>query len=291
LKKYFLSFASSDLNKSLIRIKKEAEELKFYNHILTLSEEDLDISFKMKFENYLKFGTRGYGYMCWKPQIILQGLNKMEEGDVLQYTDVGCQLNKKGIKRLSEYFELTKNSEKGILAFQNKIPEYPLNYDGRKMLICLDYEWTKGDLIDYFKVRDNENILKTPTIGSGIIFIRKCEKSLEIINRWLDVIKYDFKLIDDSKSRCPNVKGFIEHRHDQAIFSILCKLNNIKTISAFEYWYSSKNNANIPDWSMLSNFPIWAKRDKSYKFKSNFMINIWRIKKFIKKIINIHLLK
>lgn len=285
MKKYFLTFASSDLKKSLNRIKKEAENLNIYNNILTLNEEDLDLCFKNRFKNYLKFGIRGYGYMCWKPQVILQVLNKMDDGDILQYSDVGCHLNKKGLDRLFQYFELTKKTEKGILAFQNKIPEYPLIYDGRKLLNYLDYQWTKGDLLDYFKIRNNDIILKTPTIGSGIIFIRKCEKSLQLINEWLDVIKYDFKLIDDSKSISPNIKGFIEHRHDQAIFSILCKLNNIETLSAYEYYYPSKNNIDIPDWPILSNFPIWAKRDKVYKIKSSIIINIWRIKKYLKKLI------
>jgi hypothetical protein len=192
LKKYFLTFATSDLNKSLKRIKKEAINLDFYDHIITYTEEDLDKKFKSYFKNYLKLGSRGFGYWSWKPQIILQVLDKMDDGDILQYSDAGCQLNNRGIARLYEYFELTKKTEIGILAFQNKLPEYPLKYDGREMLNYLEYEWVKGDLIDFFNVRENEEILNTPTIGAGVIFIRKCEQSVEIIKKWLDVIKINF---------------------------------------------------------------------------------------------------
>jgi len=283
LKKYFLTFASSDLQKSLNRITKEANDLNFYDYILSYSEIDLESNFKNFFYNYLKYGVRGFGYWCWKPQVILQILNKMDDGDILQYSDVGCHLNKNGLDRLFQYFELTKITEKGILAFQNKLPEYPLKYDGREMLNYLEYEWVKGDLIDYFNIRNNANILYTPTIGATVIFIRKCEKSVQIINEWLNIIKYDFHFIDDTKSKSPNIDGFIEHRHDQSIFSILCKLNNVETLSAYEYYYPSKENLNIPDWSMLSNFPIWAKRDKKYTLKSSIRILIWRMKKYLNK--------
>ena len=283
MKKYFLTFASADLEKSLNRITEEANDLNFYDSILSYSEIDLDPNFKNFFYKYFKYGVRGFGYWCWKPQIILQVLDKMDDGDILQYSDVGCHLNKKGLDRLSQYFELTKKTEKGILAFQNKLPEYPLKYDGREMLNYLEYEWVKGDLIDFFNVRENEKILNTPTIGAGVFFIRKSEQSVEIIKKWLDIIKINFNYINDAESNSPNFVGFIEHRHDQAIFSILCKLNNIETLSAYEYYYPSKENLNIPDWSMLSNFPIWAKRDKKYNLKSSILFLIWRFKKFFNK--------
>jgi hypothetical protein len=283
LKTYFLTFASSDLEKSLNRISNEARNLNFYDSILSYTESDLDSNFKAIFNTYLKYGVRGFGYWSWKPQVILQVLNEMEDGDILQYSDVGCYLNKKGLDRLCQYFELTKKTEKGILAFQNKLPEYPLKYDGREMLNYLEYEWVKGDLIDYFNVRNNAKIINTPTIGATVLFIRKCEQSVKLINEWLNVIKYDFHFIDDTKSKSPNMDGFIEHRHDQSIFSILCKLNNVETLSAYEYYYPSKTNKNTPDWSMLSNFPIWAKRDKKYTLKSSIIIFIWRLKKYLNK--------
>jgi len=283
LKTYFLTFASSDLENSLYRITKEAKNLNFYDYIFSYTENDLDANFKIIFNEYLKFGTRGFGYWSWKPQIILQVLDKMNEGDILQYSDVGCHLNTKGLDRLSQYFEITKKTVNGILAFQNKLPEYPLKYDGREMLNYLEYEWVKADLIEYFNVRNNLNIINTPTIGATVIFIRKCDASIEIIKKWLNTIKFDFHLIDDTKSKSPNSEGFIEHRHDQAIFSILCKLNNVDTLSAYEYYYPSKENLNIPDWSMVTNFPIWAKRDKKFTLKSSFLILIWRLKKYLSK--------
>jgi hypothetical protein len=283
MKKYFLTFASTDLYKTLNRIRNQAERLNFYDKILIYSELNLDNIFKDQFSQYLKHGTRGYGYWSWKPQIILQALNLMEDGDILQYTDAGCHLNINGIIRLNEYFEITNNSEFGILAFQTKTPDDPLIYDGRKLLDCVDFKWIKGDLVDHFNIRSNESILETQTITATVIFIKKTPDTVNFIKKWLDVIKHDFRLIDDSKSISNNLPGFIEHRHDQAIFSILCKINNVKTISAFEYWYPSKKNVYKPDWKILSKYPILAKRDKVYKLNSFIIILIWRINKKIKK--------
>ena len=64
MKKYFLTFATSDLNKSLKRIKKEAINLDFYDHIITYNEKDLDKNFKSYFKNYLKLLTNLF-YLCY----------------------------------------------------------------------------------------------------------------------------------------------------------------------------------------------------------------------------------
>lgn len=235
-----------------------------YDRINILTEIDLDDDFKKQFKPYLTIGSRGYGYWCWKPQIILQTLADMDDGDILQYTDAGCHLNVNGRDRLDEYFKITASSASGILAFQTKIPEPPLVYDGRNLLDLRDYKWTKGDLIDYFDVRHRNDIINTPTIGAGIIFIKKCPESLTIIKKWLTTIEDNFAYIDDTPSVGPNIDGFIEHRHDQSIFSLLCKINNIKTLSAYEYWYPSKKKHYKPDWDQLRQFPIHAKRDMDY---------------------------
>ncbi|WP_199104594.1 hypothetical protein, partial [Aquitalea sp. ASV11] len=94
--KIFLSFADKRMKKSLTRIKSQAEEMGIYDEIIITTEDDLDANFKENFKEKLKYNIRGFGYWCWKPQIILQTLNKMKDGDILQYTDAGCHLNPSG---------------------------------------------------------------------------------------------------------------------------------------------------------------------------------------------------
>jgi len=275
-KKYFISFADKTYQNSLSRIYCQALKMNVYDDIICANEDFLSKKFLESYSKYLKPGIRGFGYWSWKPQIILQALDLMNDGDMLQYTDAGCHLNVGGKKRLLQYFDILNSSESGILAFQAIKPELPLKYDGRELPKLLEFQWAKGDLIDHFGIRNCGEILNSEVIGAGIIFIKKSNKSKKIIQEWSDVIMKNFSLLDDSRSKSENIPGFIEHRHDQSIFSILCKLNKVKTLSAFEYSYPNKNNINSYDWDALKNFPIHAKRDKKRNLFNKIKSYIYR---------------
>jgi hypothetical protein len=265
--KYLISFADSRYLKTLERVKSQAADMAVYDNIITYTEEDLDPDFKLKIGAWLRAKrTRGYGFWSWKPQIILQTLEKMEDGDLLQYIDAGCHLNIKGRKRLLEYFLMVEQSEKGILIFENKKPELPLIYDGRPLFEWNESMWCKGDLIEYLGVRGRDDILKSPVRGAGIIFMRKDEYVEKFIEHWRSIIYADFDLINDAPSLSPNEPDFVDHRHDQSIFSILSKLEGITdTVSAYEYFYPKNYKSDeikyLGDWDALKQFPIHVRRD------------------------------
>ena len=73
-----------------------------------------------------------------------------------------------------------------------------------------------------------------------------------------------FDLISDTPSISPNLPGFIENRYDQSIWTLLCLKNNVRLLSAYEFWYPKKNSKKLkPDWNALRDFPIHVKRDKN----------------------------
>lgn len=262
-KKIFLSFGDSRLVKSATRIRKEASDMN-YNTIIICNEHHLDKNFKEKFFEKLILGSRGYGYWSWKPQIIYQTLLSAEWGDLVQYSDIGCFINSAGQKKLDKYFEILNDLSSGVLAFQYKNYDFPDFYDGRQLPFWPESMWSKGDLFDYFGVRNNNNISNTPQISGGVSFWKKNKESLSFLESWIDVFYNNFSLIDDTPSISDNFLDFVEHRHDQSIFSILCKLNNIKTLSAFEYSYPKISNKNITtsfknDWDQLTHMPIQAR--------------------------------
>lgn len=265
--KYLISFADTRYSRTLERFKTQASAMNVYDKIITYTEHDLDRRFKSKVGNWLKGkGTRGYGFWSWKPQIILQTLAVMQEGDLLQYTDAGCHLNINGRDRLLEYFSMAEKSSKGVLIFENKPPVFPLEYDGRCLFDWNESMWCKGDLIDYLGVRNRPDILRTPVRGAGILFFQKNKFVVELVERWRSVIYSDFNLINDSPSVSPNESDFRDHRHDQSIFSILSKLENINdTISAYEYFYPANYTPGAhkfaADWDALDRFPIHVRRD------------------------------
>ena len=72
MKHVFLSFASSDIMGALERVHSEVEALDLFDEIYCFDETDLDEDFITATKDRLVHGTRGFGYWCWKPQIILQ---------------------------------------------------------------------------------------------------------------------------------------------------------------------------------------------------------------------------
>jgi hypothetical protein len=227
------------MSSSLKRIKNQALSLNFFDEIIVVNESYLDKKFFTKHKELLKKETRGFGFCIWKPQFILQVLNTMNDNDLLLYADAGCHLNIHGLRRLEEYFSIIKESEHGIL-----LTELESNR--------LERIWTKGDVFEHFNCKNMSNIINTPQIQAGVIVLKKCKKSIRLIEEWSKATQ-KINLIDDSPSLSPNFHNFTEHRHDQSILSVLCKLIGCELISVEEV-YSTK-------WESLIEYPIWAKRD------------------------------
>lgn len=256
MKKYFLSFADTRYAGDLRRISGQAAGINVFDKIYAWTEADLPGDFKAEFSKYLRRGVRGYGYWAWKPEAVRLALSKMDDGDILLYCDVGCHINAKGKKRLLEYFECAADKQSsGIVCFQR--PPAP---------DALEYVWTKSDLFEYFGVLADRDITDTPQIIASTFIIRKSPSTVKIIDEWLGAFKSDFSLADDSPSKLPNRGGFIEHRHDQSIFSILMKMRGAKAFSHSENYPSGKFLPDgSPDWSAMEMFPLLVKRDKNKK--------------------------
>lgn len=245
MEKYLCSFGNKALSKGFLRLENQAKELNIFDKTYFYTESDLNKKFQKKFKKHLIPYSRGFGFWCWKPQIILQTLDMMNTDDILLYMDLGSHLNIGGKKRLLEYFEATAESEIGILAFRS-----PLH---------LERELTKMDIFEHYGVATDKFYTDTTQIENGHIFIKKNEASISFIEEWLQAYYDDFSLATDEPSRTKNFIDFRENRHDQSLFSILGKKNNIITLSTDET-YST-------DWSTMSDFPLLAKRDKVYKSK------------------------
>jgi hypothetical protein len=270
---YLLSFADSRMQRSLDRLARQAKSMNIFNDTYMFIENDLPVDFREYFKDKLIFGSRGYGYWSWKPEVMLIALDRIQEGDCLLYIDAGCHLNSLGKQRLLEYFKILEQEETGVVAFQAIQPSEDnssLVYDGRKLFDQSNYRWIKGDLFDYFGVKDSPSVVNDQAIGAGVIFIRKCDRAIRIIREWQQIIWHHFNLVDDTPSVSANLNGFIEHRHDQAIWTLLCLKHRVKTLSAYEYWYPMKNAKKLkPDWLALEEFPIHAKRDKDFGMLRN----------------------
>lgn len=255
MKKIICSFASTQFAETLSRLSHQIAQMSFFDDTHLLDETRLDPTFRRRFDAALTIGSRGYGYWVWKPYIISQILDGLSAGDTLLYVDAGCHINREGKSRLITYYGLLEKSPCGVLAFRLPADLYSYGLLGRHVRVAnyfLERRWTKGDLLDYFRVRDSLLITETPQIQSGVILIRKCEESSALVSKWLSVYYDHFHLVDDGPSSSPNLPGFIENRHDQSVFSLLCKMAHATLLSTDEVHDAP---------AIIHNHPILAIRD------------------------------
>ena len=263
---WFVTFGDSRLTQAHRRIRKQAEKMGvFGDRIRVFDENGLDEDFVEKMKSRLIPGSRGFGYWCWKPQVILQVMREMPEGDVLLYADIGCHLNPKGLSRLEEYRQLA--IEHGIVAFQARALGEQARQDLSQHFLP-ERQWTKMDLLHYFGVTDRKDILDSGQVSGGIIVVQNVARSLQIIESWVQCYYKHFEFVDDTPSKLRNFADFVENAHDQSVFSLLCKTNNVFMLSSGEYAHIRCYMPNGGDkrlwpeyWRELKRYPIHAKRD------------------------------
>jgi hypothetical protein len=221
MKVWFSSFADSKYSKTKTRIYDEAVNSKFFDHIKLFGEEDLSSDML----NYCNTNSRGFGYWSWKPTIVGKCLDNMEAGDILVYCDIGCIINPKGIRRFNEYKELLR--EVDMLAFQTP---------------HLECQYCKMDLVVQLNA---ERFLNTGQVAATSFIIKKTPNTVDIINTWIKLAS-DYHLIDDSPSIIQNHPDFIDHRHDQSIFSLICKTKNVLLLQN-EIWMALDQNGYLFD--------------------------------------------
>ena len=191
------------------RVCQQSVGLGFFTHIMGFTDIDLkrDPDFWTKHGDFIEHNKRGYGYWLWKPYLINLVLEHLNENDVLVYIDAGSTINPNGLPRLNEYVDLLNNSDYGVLSFQ-------LSWWPEK---C----WTKRILLEYFGFdADNETLNSGQCLG-GLQVIKKNKHSVELVSKWFELASI-YQFIDDTKISNENSE-FMEHRHDQSIYSLLVK--------------------------------------------------------------------
>ena len=278
-KVYLCSFASPDLKLSVNRFIKQSHELKFYDEVKIFDWKDLSLEKQKQMKSIFNKGQkRLFGYGSWKAEIILSYLNQIPKNSILQYSDIGCIFNPNGRERLKEYIQIT--DKKNILAFKYSDPNFNIK-NKYKFQIYYENKYTKADAWEYFNIDDNSDILKREQVWSGTMFFKNNIYAKEILNNWKKALNVT-SLIDDSSSQKKNHSNFIEHRHDQSIFSLICKKENIFCLSASECEWAEFENKRI--WSHLKNYPVLAKRDKKFNFIKRFINRQKKnIARFLKK--------
>ena len=113
---HFITYANDKFKAAKKRIIREANSFGEFASVKGFGPEDLPVEFSSKFKDILS-QSRGGGFWAWRPHILKETMDKMNDGEFLVYLDAGCKLNPHGKKRFYEYIDLLDKSEYGFLSF------------------------------------------------------------------------------------------------------------------------------------------------------------------------------
>ena len=265
---YLVSFGDASCKGAKKRLLRQSRKSGYFEKVWVWGEGDLDADFVARNENRLLAGSRGFGYWLWKPQVVLQALQMIPDGALLLYLDVGCHIVPHCEQGIEKYLRGVGESESDVLC---------------SVMAHLEKDWAKGDLFDFFGARTNRGVTHTGQRQGGVVLYRKSRRSLSFVREWLSICEDHPDLLDDSPSRSPNLEGFREHRHDQAIFSVLSKIYRASTFDENELMQWDVERTKLPGC-----FPIEARRDRYPKepVVKRLMSRLGAPKRFLVKMIS-----
>lgn len=246
---HFLSFGdgSCDLRASLKRICQEAAKENLFASIngytfLRLRKEFPD--FWKQYGPFILGNKRGAGYWIWKPFLILEQLKRIGEDEVVLYADAGCEFRQGRGLQIADIVERR---------FDVAVCELNTN-DGRGWDNYNIETWSNKFTLERTSCPDA--FLSLPQFATTLIFIRNTRASNSLMFNWWRFATADHGACSIDREFEDESQAFIEHRHDQSIFSILTRISNSE----------ERLNVNVIDGSLLESdtgFFVYAARNKT----------------------------
>ena len=200
--KYYINYSDKVFKKqqdfSLLMAVKKGK----FDKIIGYSREDIDEKFHEESKNILD-QSKGGGYWLWKPYFIKKTLEKLNNSDYLFYSDSGAFF----LKNVDILIEELEKYNQDIMGF-----ELPL----------IESQWTKKELFINMGCA-NEMYSKTNQVCASYILIRKTKFSVDFFDQYLKYGCNEVNITDSYDDNIEQDENFIDHRHDQSIFSLLYK--------------------------------------------------------------------
>ena len=207
-----LSYANAAFGRALNALTAEAGAFPFAA-VYALREADLAATeFWPAHGDFVRAHPRGGGYWLWKPFLVQRLLATLADGDVLVYADAGCALDAAKLPRFAEYVAATAAHPSGVLAFEMPHPQRV---------------WTKAAAAAAVAARGPVD-LDAGQVAATSFMLRASPETRRLVADWYALCA-DYRLLDDSPSRTadgvalPEDPAFREHRHDQALWSLLVR--------------------------------------------------------------------
>ena len=171
---------------------------------------DIDRDFRARHADILS-AARGDGYWLWKPYLIQRHLNQLEPDEWLMYCDAGAVF----VQPPTALVEHAAAHDSDVLVFELE----PFR---------LESLWTKRDAFVLLDC-DKPACWASPQRIGGYSLWRRSDETRELVDAWLQAVA-DRRLVSDDPNTCglENLPGFVTHRHDQSILSLLTKIRGIR---------------------------------------------------------------
>jgi len=218
--KLLINFATPNFLKAQKFNRKTAVQVGEFDKVLCTNLELIDTQFKVNYKSILE-QAKGAGYWLWKPYFILNALSHLRDDDLLMYSDSASHF----IHSAAPLLELPKRFGQDIIPFE---------------LELLESAWTKRDTFVYMDA-DQSGFENTRQFLASFIVIRKSIFSVKFIEQYLHYCTNP-NILTDLENTCqlPNYPDFRGHRHDQSVFSLLCKKHRLQGFRDPSQWGNNR---------------------------------------------------
>ena len=215
-KVHFVTYADSNYRGQQILLSNQAKDSAQFDSVIMLTEQDLkSSSYYEKNKSILDRTDEGIdgrvkpGFFAWKPWVIHEAFQKIDDNDIVMYIDCGDKL--KNLQQLRGALLKSMNHIDVLLtkgAFKNS-------------------QYTKADCFVYMNAF-SPKIIHAIQIEAGILVFKKTEFCKTLIRKWARFCM-DARIITSDANVCgqENMPDFVEHRWDQSILSILAEKHDL----------------------------------------------------------------
>lgn len=232
MKKYFISYGDHKYASQREYLRQTAIYSGYFDEVQIFSRENIGHEFSDQVYNVLR-QPRGGGYWIWKPYFVKKVLDSLEENDILIYCDAGCLVNPAARERFDQYVKMLKESKTGTIDFE---------------LPHIEYTYTKREVFDH--LNSSKDITDTNQLMATVLLFRKCVHSTMLVDKWYDHAWNYSSLFSDERWTDQHPL-FIDHRHDQSMFSVIRKTYGANKIPDETYFLDFvKEGQKSPFWAV-----------------------------------------
>lgn len=223
------------------RISRQMKNLPLENVNYTVYSSLTEVSLLEGDRSFIQNNAKGHGYWIWKPLVILDYLAKNPDISKFLYLDAGCDIhaNPLAIPQFDELWDTLNHY--GVVAFE--------------MQGLLEKHWSKKRL---FQTLDPQLAFAETNQLAGTLFAMRRDFAEVALREWHRLMQSEKHSLLIDTPRSAEEVFFIEHRHDQSIFSLLMKSKFHNQLKILDFSIFSKPESCI---KISRNRSYFAKND------------------------------